>query len=160
MGVEGVAPELGVRIHERDAGHRLGVDSAQACGSDAQRARSTRDGRPGYERVHAAGSLDPPVRRARLRSRAVTEPLTDRQRASIGWERRQGFADTSNRFHYFRTTEDGRILWGGYDAVYHWRNGVDPRSSSGSPRSTSSPVTSRHVPAARRTAGSLTDGAG
>ena len=57
----------------------------------------------------------------------MTEPLTDRQRASIGWERRQGFADTSNRFHYFRTTEDGRILWGGYDAVYHWRNGVDPR---------------------------------
>jgi glycine/D-amino acid oxidase-like deaminating enzyme len=33
----------------------------------------------------------------------------------------------TNRFHYFRITQDDRILWGGYDAVYHWRSGVDPR---------------------------------
>lgn len=56
----------------------------------------------------------------------VTEPLTPRQRESIGWYGRQGFSDASRQFHYSRTTADGRILWGGYDAVYHWNNGFGP----------------------------------
>ena len=33
----------------------------------------------------------------------------------------------SNQFHYYRLTEDNRILWGGYDATYHYGNGLDPR---------------------------------
>jgi glycine/D-amino acid oxidase-like deaminating enzyme len=49
----------------------------------------------------------------------MTEPLSDGQLASIGWRRRQGFADRGNQFHYFRITRDNRILWGGYDAIYH-----------------------------------------
>jgi len=49
----------------------------------------------------------------------MTEPLSDAQLASIGWENRQGFADRGNQFHYFRITRDNRILWGGYDAVYY-----------------------------------------
>ena len=53
----------------------------------------------------------------------VTEPLTSAQWESIGWKGRQGVGDAGNLFHYYRTTEDGRILWGGYDAVYHWNNG-------------------------------------
>ena len=56
----------------------------------------------------------------------VTEPLDDAQLASIGWANRQGVADTTNLFHYSRLTDDRRILWGGYDAVYHWRNRIDP----------------------------------
>jgi glycine/D-amino acid oxidase-like deaminating enzyme len=54
----------------------------------------------------------------------VTEPLSLEQRASIGWQGRQGLSDTNNQFHYYRTTVDGRILWGGYDAVYHCHNAV------------------------------------
>lgn len=53
----------------------------------------------------------------------MTEPLTSAQRAAIGWYRREGLSDGSNQFHYFRTTQDGRILWGGFDAIYHWNNG-------------------------------------
>jgi glycine/D-amino acid oxidase-like deaminating enzyme len=53
----------------------------------------------------------------------VTEPLTPAQRESIGWFRREGLSDASWQFHYTRTTVDGRILWGGYDAVYYWNNG-------------------------------------
>jgi len=53
----------------------------------------------------------------------MTEPLTSSQRDSIGWHGREGLSDANNQFHYFRTTIDGRILWGGYDAVYHWNNG-------------------------------------
>jgi glycine/D-amino acid oxidase-like deaminating enzyme len=54
----------------------------------------------------------------------VTEPLSVEQRHSIGWEGRQGISDSGNQFHYYRTTADGRILWGGYDAVYYRNNGV------------------------------------
>ncbi|WP_109510486.1 NAD(P)/FAD-dependent oxidoreductase [Nocardioides speluncae] len=54
----------------------------------------------------------------------VTEPLTAEQRRSIGWEGRQGLADAANQFHYYRLTADDRILWGGYDAVYHYGSRV------------------------------------
>ncbi|MFC9977221.1 NAD(P)/FAD-dependent oxidoreductase [Spirillospora sp. NPDC127200] len=54
----------------------------------------------------------------------VTEPLTPEQRAAIGWAHRQGLGDSANQFHYYRLTADDRILWGGYDAVYHYGNGL------------------------------------
>ncbi len=57
----------------------------------------------------------------------VSEPMTPEQRASIGWQRRQGMSDANNQFHYFRLTADDRILWGGYDAIYHRNNGVGPQ---------------------------------
>jgi glycine/D-amino acid oxidase-like deaminating enzyme len=53
----------------------------------------------------------------------MTEPLSPAQRDSIGWHGREGVSDASRQFHYTRTTADGRILWGGYDAVYYWNNG-------------------------------------
>jgi len=56
----------------------------------------------------------------------VTEPLSDDQRAAIGWRGREGLSDVGNRFHYYRQTADHRILWGGYDAVYDFRGGVTP----------------------------------
>ncbi|SEP53122.1 NAD(P)/FAD-dependent oxidoreductase [Amycolatopsis saalfeldensis] len=54
----------------------------------------------------------------------MTEPLSEAQQAAIGWEGRQGLADTGSKFHYYRMTADHRILWGGYDAVYHYRGRV------------------------------------
>ncbi len=57
----------------------------------------------------------------------VSDPLTPEQRESIGWVRRQGMSDGNNQFHYFRLTADDRILWGGYDAIYHFNNGVGPQ---------------------------------
>jgi glycine/D-amino acid oxidase-like deaminating enzyme len=56
----------------------------------------------------------------------VSDPLSPAQRESIGWKRRQGMSDSNNQFHYFRLTVDDRILWGGYDAIYHFGNGVGP----------------------------------
>lgn len=49
----------------------------------------------------------------------VTEPLTDAQLESIGWKGREAIADMGNQFHYYRLTPDNRILFGGYDAIYH-----------------------------------------
>ena len=56
----------------------------------------------------------------------VSEPLTPDQMASIGWSRRMGLSDSGNQFHYFRLTADNRILWGGYDAIYHPGSRVGP----------------------------------
>jgi len=54
----------------------------------------------------------------------VTEPLSAAQRESIGWAQREGVSDAGNQFHYYRLTEDGSILWGGYDAIYNFRGRV------------------------------------
>jgi len=80
----------------------------------------------------------------------VTEPLSDEQRAAIGWARGQGIADSGNRFHYYRLTPAGsgpdgegaagagsgpgpRVLWGGYEAIYHFRNGMRPELEDHAP---------------------------
>ena len=64
----------------------------------------------------------------------MTEPLTDAQLASIGWSHRQGVADMANQFHYYRLSSDNRILFGGYDAIYHYggriRSKYEDRASS------------------------------
>ncbi len=56
----------------------------------------------------------------------MTEPLTDAQRDAIGWEGREGLGDAGHQFHYSRWSADNRILWGGYDAIYHPGNAVVP----------------------------------
>ena len=64
----------------------------------------------------------------------MTEPLSAAQLGSIGWEGRQGIADQANQFHYYRLTADNRILFGGYDAIYHYggriRKAYDDRPAS------------------------------
>lgn len=56
----------------------------------------------------------------------MTEPLTADQLDSIGWGTRTGVGDASYRFHYYRLTSDNRILFGGYDAIYHFGNRIAP----------------------------------
>ncbi|MCK6581861.1 MAG: FAD-binding oxidoreductase [Anaerolineales bacterium] len=56
----------------------------------------------------------------------MTEPLSKAQHDAIGWYGREGLSDNANQFHYSQMTSDGRILWGGYDAVYYRNNGVAP----------------------------------
>ncbi|HCT15594.1 MAG TPA: FAD-dependent oxidoreductase [Corynebacterium nuruki] len=57
----------------------------------------------------------------------MTQPLTDAQLDAVGWAGREGLDDVTNRFHYFRLTADNRILWGGWDAVYHFGKKVLPK---------------------------------
>ncbi|MBT2475819.1 FAD-dependent oxidoreductase [Microbacterium sp. ISL-103] len=49
----------------------------------------------------------------------MTEPLSEAQLDAIGWTGRHGITDSGREFHYYRKTADNRILFGGYDAVYH-----------------------------------------
>jgi glycine/D-amino acid oxidase-like deaminating enzyme len=58
----------------------------------------------------------------------MTEPLTGPQLAEIGWHRPFGISDASRQFHYYRKTADNRILWGGYDAVYHRGGAIVPEN--------------------------------
>lgn len=57
----------------------------------------------------------------------MTEPLSTTQLAAIGWRGREGLTDAGNQFHYYRRTLDDRILFGGYDANYHFPGRIDPR---------------------------------
>jgi len=57
----------------------------------------------------------------------MTEPLSEAQMAAVGWENRQGIGDSANHFHYYRLSADNRILWGGYDAVYHFGSRISSR---------------------------------
>ncbi|HUA03428.1 MAG TPA: FAD-dependent oxidoreductase [Solirubrobacteraceae bacterium] len=86
------------------------------------------------QRVLLATSAYPPLLRAIGRYIApvydyalMTEPLDARMREAIGWTGRQGISDLGNQFHYYRPTADGRILWGGYDAVYRYGGPVGPQ---------------------------------
>ena len=123
----------GVRIHEhtqvtrvRRDGHGVALQTARG----ALRAR----------RVLLATNAYPPLLRSIRRYVVpvydyvlVTEPLSETQRREVGWERRQGIADSGNRFHYYRLTDDNRILWGGYEALYHFRNGMRPELEDHAP---------------------------
>ncbi len=57
----------------------------------------------------------------------VTEPLSAEQRKAIGWSGRQGVGDAGNQFHYYRLTQDDRLLFGGYDALYYFGSDMSGR---------------------------------
>ena len=119
-GLAAAAERVGVRIHEATRVTSL----APAAGGIEL---TTPAGRVRARRCVLATAAFPPLLRPIRRLVVpvydyvlVTEPLSAAQRDSIGWRRRQGFSDTANQFHYYRLTADDRILWGGYDAVYHY----------------------------------------
>ncbi|HET9615257.1 MAG TPA: FAD-dependent oxidoreductase [Candidatus Limnocylindrales bacterium] len=126
-GLARVAAERGVAIHERtkvaSVARRAGgvrVTSAGGVRVDAQHVVVATSAYSGWLRRLATHFV--PVYDYAL----VSEPLAAEQHEAVGWRRRQGMSDANNQFHYFRQTADGRILWGGYDAVYHRNNGVGP----------------------------------
>jgi glycine/D-amino acid oxidase-like deaminating enzyme len=117
--------DAGVRIYEHTNATRLdstGATLRAHAGSAVVTARRA---------VLATNVYPSLLRRNRLRTVPVydyvlsTEPLTDAQLDRIGWRGRQGIGDCANQFHYYRLTTDNRIVWGGYDAVYHFGRKVD-----------------------------------
>jgi glycine/D-amino acid oxidase-like deaminating enzyme len=119
-GLAEAAEALGVRIVEHTPAEGLARDGAGVrvdLGAGTLRAARVALG------TNAFPSL---LRRTRLHTVPVydyvlmTEPLTSAQMASIGWANRQGVSDSGNQFHYYRLTANDRILWGGYDAIYHY----------------------------------------
>jgi glycine/D-amino acid oxidase-like deaminating enzyme len=120
------ARELGVRVYERTR-----ATSAEPSGDGVEIA--TPAGRVQARRAILATNAFPPLARSIRRYVLpvydyvlMTEPLTPAQMDAIGWRSRQGLADAGHQFHYYRLTDDDRILWGGYDAIYHYGNAVAP----------------------------------
>ncbi|MDR2999367.1 MAG: FAD-binding oxidoreductase [Microbacterium sp.] len=116
-----VAAELGVEIYEQSRVSRLEGDGSGPV------ALVTDGGRVNAQHVALATNVFPSLlKRNALMTVPVydyvlmTEPLSTDQLASIGWSNRQGLADSANQFHYYRLSADNRILFGGYDAVYHF----------------------------------------
>jgi glycine/D-amino acid oxidase-like deaminating enzyme len=123
-GLAAAAERLGVRIFERTKVTSLDDE------------RGSMVARTGYGTVTApkvalATNIFPNlVKRARPYVIPVwdyvlmTEPLSQDQMDAIGWKGRQGIGDGGNQFHYYRLSADNRILWGGYDAIYHYGSGL------------------------------------
>lgn len=125
-----VCRQLGVHIYEYTQAEELVEESGQLK-------VLTADGQIVAGQIALATNVFPSLlKRHRLFTLPIydyalmTEPLTASQREAIGWDEMIGLSDLNNRFHYARPTidENGefRILWGGYDAIYHY--GGDIRS--------------------------------
>jgi glycine/D-amino acid oxidase-like deaminating enzyme len=125
-GLAGAVGESGVHVFERSPVTALERDGAGILAR-------THAGRVTARRAILATSAFPPLVGAIRRYVVpvydyvlVTEPLSQERRSSLGWQGRHGLTDLANQFHYYRLTSDDRVLWGGYDAVYNFRNGMGP----------------------------------
>ena len=141
-GLKAACLKLGVRIHEHTPVHRL---TKTGRGADARVLARTGGEVPGIPAGPSSSRHTVVARRVVLATNVfrsllpatrlhtvpvydyalMTEPLTDAQMDSLGWKDRQGLDDPDSRFHYVRLTKDRatggtRILYGGYDAVYHY----------------------------------------
>ena len=126
-GLRAAADRAGVRVHELSPVRALRDENATTLTVSAE------GGVVKAAKVLMATSAYPPLIPAVARYIApvydyalMTEPLSESQRQSIGWHQRQGIGDMGNQFHYYRPTADGRILYGGYDAVYRYGGDVGP----------------------------------
>lgn len=117
-GIAGVAEELGVRIREGSPVRGFRDDAGTL------RLRVPGGAVTARRVVLATNAYRSPLRGLRRRVMPVwdyalaTEPLSEQQWRELGWRDRQGVTDSAYRFHYYRPTPDGRILWGGYDTAY------------------------------------------
>ena len=125
-GLADAAERLGVVLHEGTRVERLHVDGEGV-------AARTRHGVVRAAKVALATNAFPSLLWSRrwftvpiYDYALMTEPLSDAQLASIGWTGRYGITDSSRQFHYSRKTRDNRILFGGFDAIYHWGRKVKP----------------------------------
>ncbi|NTW39070.1 MAG: FAD-dependent oxidoreductase [Cellulomonadaceae bacterium] len=129
VGLALAASEAGVQIYERSVVRSIGDVAAGAGRVEVK----TEHGRVWAGRVVLATNAFPSLlRRNALMTVPVydyalmTEPLSPEQLASVGWGNRQGVSDLANQFHYYRLSADNRVLFGGYDAIYHSGRRMDP----------------------------------
>jgi glycine/D-amino acid oxidase-like deaminating enzyme len=125
-GLARAAEDLGVRIFDQSpvTGLRRSADRIIVSTSRSQVAA---------RQVALGTNVFPSlVRRTRLHTVPVydyvvmTEPLSESQRDSVNWRNGAGLDDLGNQFHYYRMSADNRILWGGYDAIYHFGRQLRP----------------------------------
>ena len=114
---------LGVRIYEDTKATALEQGRRRRARHDAARRGSA----PARSRS-APNAFKPLLQRHRPLHRPGLRLLHGHRAADAGAAGRasagptaRACSDIPNQFHYYRLTEDNRILWGGYDAIYYWR---------------------------------------
>lgn len=124
-GLKAAALSLGVRVYEQSP--LTGMEERGAM----MHVR-THDGEVRTPKVllgtGAFTSGHPHIKRriASVRDRILaTEPLSEAQLASIGWNNRQGIYDTRTQLNYTRMTKDNRIIFGGR-LGYYYGGDTDP----------------------------------
>lgn len=124
--------KLGVRVFEHTPAHDLAeIGPGRGVTVSTPRARVT-----ARHVVLATNGFQSLLKRNRLHTvpvydyAIVTEPLSPQQREGLGWQLEQGLTTMNSRFHYFRLLTDAqgntRLLFGGYDALYHFGRRVRP----------------------------------
>ncbi|MBK9475633.1 MAG: FAD-dependent oxidoreductase [Tetrasphaera sp.] len=125
-GLADAAERLGVVVHEHSpvtAFETVGAGLRVTCGDASIDAEGV---------ILGTGAFRGPLKRLAIYTLPVydhvlmTEPLTAEQLAAIGWAGREGLTDAGNQFHYYRRTLDDRVLFGGYDANYHFPGRISP----------------------------------
>ena len=118
-GLAAACERLGVRILERTPVTGLAADagwvslrtSDGVCGPA---------GWPGHQRVPPPGAPAAAVHCPGVRLRAGHRTAQPRAAGRDRVAEPAGRRRPGNQFHYYRLTADDRILWGGYDAIYHF----------------------------------------
>ena len=129
-GLRRAVESLGVRFFENTPARS--IEAIGGSGATGVRIRTDTGAVTARRAVVATNAFRPPIRRIRRYVAPVydhvlvTEPLSADQLSAIGWSNRQGLSDMGSQFHYYRLTADDRILWGGWDALYHFGNRVGP----------------------------------
>ena len=123
-GLADAAEGLGVRIAEGTRLESLKKTSAgvEATTGEAWCGRTTWRSRPTSSPVRCAAAPGGWCRSTTTCWRPSRSPTTSSP--SSAGTRAIGVADSGNQFHYYRLTPDHRILWGGYDAVYHFGRSI------------------------------------
>jgi glycine/D-amino acid oxidase-like deaminating enzyme len=117
-GLRDAALRRGVRIFE---GTHVDSLSAHEGRVEARTALGTVTAERGLIATNAYAHAIPALRKYLFTVYAyitATEQLTSEQWARAGWDRRMGIEDKRIMPHFHRPTPDGRILWGGRDAIY------------------------------------------
>lgn len=115
-GLKTLAEDQGVRIYEQSPVVRFGRDGSGGFVVETEQGRIQSD----YLvlATNAYSILFPELRKLQhpaFTHIVLSEPLSPRQYASIGWQRRMGIEDARDLIHYYRLTADNRIAMGGGD---------------------------------------------
>lgn len=123
-GLKKVLLELGVRIYEH-----TGVEKIKPLGKNKMQAFCSSGVITSDKILMGTNAFRSPVRQIRKSIIPVwdyqlaTEPLTQAQLESIGWDKfHHALGEHNNMFHYYRLTKDKRITWGGGGAVSYYYN--------------------------------------
>jgi glycine/D-amino acid oxidase-like deaminating enzyme len=124
-GLARVVERLGATIYERSP--------VVSFATGAYPALQTADGTAGAKTIVLCGeaylSRLPGLRRRVIPVYSLitlTEPLTDADWAEIGWRNRETVASARFTVDYLSKTTDGRILFGGRGAPYHFGSRIEP----------------------------------